>query len=79
MLMVYKLREINDESESKSVFGYKTWWLSQDINTYKAIQKVFGDQYNVNCYMRSDFLYNYIALAPKRMKIDNMFREVFLA
>lgn len=77
MLMVYKLRELNDESESKSVFGYKTWWLSQDINTYKAIQKVFGEKYNVNCYMRSDFLYNYIALAPKKNEIDNMFREVF--
>ena len=77
MLMVYKLREINDESESRSVFGYKTWWLSQDINTYRAIQKVFGEKYNVNCYMRSDFLYNYIALAPKKNEIDSMFREVF--
>lgn len=77
MLMIYKLREINDESESKTVFGYKTWWLSQDINTYKAIQKVSANKYNVNCYMRADFLYNYIALAPKKNEIDNMFREVF--
>lgn len=77
MLMIYKMREVNDESESKTVFGYKTWWLSQDINTYKAIQTVFGNRYNVNCYMRADFLYNYIALAPKKNEIDNMFREVF--
>lgn len=77
MLMIYKLREINNESESKTVFGYKTWWLSQDINTYKAIQKVSKNKYNVNCYMRSDFLYNYISLAPKKNEIDNMFREVF--
>ena len=55
MLMIYKMREINKENESKSVFGYKTWWLSQDIITYKAIQTVFGDRFNVNCYMRSDF------------------------
>jgi hypothetical protein len=77
MLLVYKHREINDESESKTVFGYKTWWLSHDINTYKAIQTVFNDKYNVNCYMRADFLYNYIALAPKKNEIDNMFKEVF--
>lgn len=77
MLMIYKMREVNDESESKTVFGYKTWWLSQDINTYKAIQTVFENRYSVNCYMRADFLYNYIALAPKKNEIDNMFKEVF--
>jgi len=77
MLMIYKLRELNDESESKTVFGYKTWWLSQDINTFRAIQSVFDNKYNVNCYMRSDFLYNYISLAPKRNEIDSMFRELF--
>lgn len=77
MLMVYKQREINKEEDRKSVFGYKTWWLSKDIYTYKAIQDVFGDRYSVNCYMRSDFLFNYIAMAPKKKEIDNMFKEVF--
>ena len=77
MLMIYKQREINNEEDGKSVFGYKTWWLSKDIFTYQAIRKVFGNRFNVNCYMRSDFLYNYISLAPKRKEIDNMFKEVF--
>ena len=77
MLMIYKQRELNNENESKSAFGYKTWWLSQDIQTYRAIQNVFGEKYNVNCYMRSDFLYNYIALSPKKTEIDNMFKEIF--
>lgn len=77
MLMIYKMRELNNENESKSTFGYKTWWLSQDINTYKAIHNVFGDRFNVNCYMRADFLYNYISLSPKKQEIDNMFKEVF--
>ena len=77
MLMVYKQRELNKEEDRKSVFGYKTWWLSKDIYTYKAIQDVFGTRYNVNCYMRSDFLFNYIAMAPKKKEIDNMFKEVF--
>lgn len=77
MLMVYKQRELNKEEDRKSVFGYKTWWLSKDIYTYKAIQDVFDTRYSVNCYMRSDFLFNYIAMAPKKKEIDNMFKEVF--
>ncbi len=77
MLMIYKIRELNNELENKSPFGYKTWWLSQDIQTYRAIQTVFGERYNVNCYMRSDFLYNYIALSPRKTEIDNMFKEIF--
>jgi len=77
ILMIYKMRELNNENDHKRVFGYKTWWLSQDIITFKAIQKVFGDRFNINCYMRSDFLYNYISLAPKKQEIDNMFKEVF--
>ena len=77
MLMIYKIRELNNENESKSAFGYKTWWLSQDIQTYRAIQNVFGEKYSVNCYMRSDFLYNYIALSPRKTEIDNMFKEIF--
>jgi len=77
MLMVYKQREINKEQDRKSVFGYKTWWLSKDIYTYKAVQDVFNTRFNINCYMRSDFLFNYIAMAPKKKEIDNMFKEVF--
>ncbi|WP_340075286.1 hypothetical protein [Leptobacterium sp. I13] len=77
MLMVYKQREINKEEDRKSVFGYKTWWLSKDIYTYQAIQDVFRSRFNINCYMRSDFLFNYIAMAPKKKEIDNMFKKVF--
>lgn len=77
ILMVYKLRKVNEEFKGNNVFGYKTWWLSQDINTYKAVQKVFDEKYPVNCYMRTDFLYNYISLSPKRKEVDRMFKEVF--
>ncbi len=77
MLMVYKQRELNKEEDGKTTFGYKTWWLSKDIYTYKAIKGLFGSKYNVNCYMRSDFLYNYISLAPKKKEVDNMFKEMF--
>jgi len=77
MLMVYKQREMNNEEDGRSIFGFKTWWLSKDIHTYKAVKDLFKSKYNVNCYMRSDFLYNYISMAPKRKEIDNMFKEMF--
>jgi len=77
MLMVYKQRELNNEDDGKDIFGFKTWWLSKDIFTYKAIKGLFGNKYTVNCYMRSDFLYNYISIAPKRKEVDKMFKEVF--
>lgn len=77
MLMIYKMRELNQENKNTNVFGYKTWWLSQDIITYKAVQTVFGDRFNVNCYMRSDFLYNYISLSPRKVEIDHMFKAIF--
>ena len=77
MLMVYKLRELNNEEDGRSVFGFKTWWLSKDIYTYQAIKVVFGNRFSVNCYMRTDFLYNYISLSPKKQEIDNMFKEIF--
>ncbi|MEQ8218600.1 MAG: hypothetical protein RH981_10215 [Arenibacter sp.] len=49
MLMIYKQREQNNEDDGKEVFGYKTWWLSKDIYTYKAIKGLFGNKYSVNC------------------------------
>ena len=43
----------------------------------KAVTDVFGDQYPVSCYIRPDFLYNYITLAPKKHEVDEMYKEVF--
>lgn len=77
ILSIYKLREKNNETASSGIFGYKTWWLSKDSTTFKAVSDVFGDKYPVSCYIRPDFLYNYITLAPKKHEVDEMYREVF--
>jgi hypothetical protein len=77
ILSIYKLREKNNESASLGIFGYKTWWLSKDSTTFKAVTDVFGDKYPVSCYIRPDFLYNYITLAPKKHEVDEMYKEVF--
>jgi len=77
ILSIYKLREVNNETSSTGIFGYRTWWLSKDTTTYKAVSEVFGDLYPVSCYMRPDFLYNHIALAPKKHEVDELYKEVF--
>jgi hypothetical protein len=77
ILSIYKQREINNEISSTGIFGYKTWWLSKDTSTYKAVNNIFKNKYSVSCYMRPDFLYNHIALAPKKAEIDLMYKQIF--
>ncbi|MEB2780809.1 hypothetical protein U3A58_10425 [Algoriphagus sp. C2-6-M1] len=77
ILHLYKLREINNETDNAGIFGYKTWWLSQDINTFRSVKEVFPEKYDVSCYMRSDFMYKYISLSPKKEDIDLLYRKCF--
>lgn len=77
ILHIYKLREKNNESNTSGIFGYKTWWLSQDINTFRAVKETFGDKYGVSCYLRADFMYKYISLSPHKTEIDKLFRDCF--
>jgi hypothetical protein len=77
ILHLYKLREINNETASAGIFGYKTWWLSQDINTFRSVKEVFGDKYDISCYMRSDFMYKYISLSPNKEDIDMLYKKCF--
>jgi hypothetical protein len=78
MLAIYHLRNKNGESSDSGIFGYKTWWLSKDTSTYKALLQCFGqDKYPVSCYIRPDFIYNYIALKPTSEEVNNAFNEIF--
>ena len=77
ILHLYKLREINNETDSAGIFGYKTWWLSQDINTFRSVKEVFKDKYDISCYMRADFMYKYISLSPKKEDIDLLYKKCF--
>lgn len=77
ILHIYKIREKNNEMNSSGIFGYKTWWLSQDINTFKSVQEIFGSKYSVSCYMRTDFIYKYISLSPKKEDVDVLYKKCF--
>lgn len=78
ILAIYFLRNRQGESSESGIFGYKTWWLSKDTSTYKAVIKCFGaDKYPVSCYIRPDFVYNYIALKPTTEEVNDAYHEIF--
>jgi hypothetical protein len=77
ILAVYYLRNRNGESSESGIFGYKTWWLSKDTSTYRAVLSSFGDKYPVSCYIRPDFIYNYIALKPTTDEVNEAYNELF--
>lgn len=78
MLTIYKMREVFKEHTTTGIFGYKTWWLSKDTRTYQSVIKVLGaENYPISCYMRPDFIYNYIALAPNKTEVDEVYKTLF--
>jgi hypothetical protein len=77
ILSIFKMREKNNEISSSGIYGYKTWWLSKDTSTFRAVRSALKDKYPVSCYMRPDFLYNHIVLAPKKLEVDGFYKEIF--
>lgn len=76
ILSVYQQRAKFNEKGEQGIFGYNTWWLSKDTSTRKAVRKCFGEKY-VSCYMRTDFLSNYIAFVPRRHDAEKVFDAMF--
>jgi hypothetical protein len=77
ILTIFAVRERNNEISTSGIFGYKTWWLTSDVTTQIAAAAVSANKYSVSCYMRPDFLHNYISLAPTKGQIDDAFTHFF--
>lgn len=76
ILTIYALRTAHGETKS-SLEGYKTWWLSSDTATHRTVSRLFKEKYPVSCYMRPDFLYNYISFTPAKDKIGSLYENIF--
>ncbi len=76
ILTIYALRSSRGETRS-SLDGYKTWWLSSDTSTHRAVSTLFGSKYPVSCYMRPDFLYNYVSFTPPKENIAGVYADTF--
>jgi len=77
MLTIHTVRDHYNELGTTGIFGYQTWWLSSDVTTQMAAVAVGGEKFTRTCYMRPDFLYNYISLAPLKGEIDQSFQKMF--
>ena len=77
VLTIYAIRDKNNETGSAGIFGFRTWCLSMDTVTQKTINEVFRHRYKTSCYIRPDFLYKYISLAPTKSEVDAAYRELF--
>jgi hypothetical protein len=77
MLTIHARRDMDNETGQAGIFGYKTWWLSRDVTTQKAAVDAAGSKYKRTCYMRPDFLYNYISMAPEKGEVDETFGKMF--
>ena len=76
ILTIYAIRKKYGEEKS-SLDGYKTWWLSSDTMTHKSVCKIFKKKYPVSCYMRPDFLYNYISFTPQKEAVAEVYKKTF--
>ncbi len=77
ILMIYHLRAKESDGTNASALSFKTWWLSRDTTTHVAVAKCFPKKNLAHCYLRPDFLLNYVSLSLKgkgaRSAFDNMF------
>lgn len=78
LLTIYQLRKDNNETSETGIFGYKTWWLTSDVTSQRAFQQIAESQANtVTPYIRADYIYNYITLAPSKQHVDSIYRKMF--
>ena len=78
ILTIFAIRASQNEMQEGGILGYKTWWLSKDTTTHRAVSEVFPqDKYPVSCYLRPDFLSNYIALAPSLRDVNSAYSHIF--
>lgn len=77
ILKVHQLRARGNEDGQGGILGQKTWWLSRDSLTLVTVKEVLGKKFDVSPYLRPDFLYNYIALAPSVSSIEELFGNLF--
>jgi hypothetical protein len=77
ILTIYALRKKDNEAGKNGAFGYSTWWLSKDTTTYRAVLNCYKKSPRVSCYLRPDFLLNYITLSANRRQANKVFDKMF--
>lgn len=77
ILTIYALRKKDNEAGKTGAFGFRTWWLSKDTTTHRAVMHCYKNDPRVSCYLRPDFLLNYITLSANRRHANKVFDKMF--
>lgn len=77
LLHIYAIREKNNELGKGGAFGYNTWWLTSDTSSQRAFSDMDKSHTRNNPYIRADFLYNFIDLAPSKRAVKRIYEKVF--
>jgi hypothetical protein len=76
VLRVYaKRRELGEQSKPNP-FGYRTWWLTQEVVVRKATTEVIARRH-AQYMMRPEFALNFIALAPSAEQVRASYEAIF--
>jgi hypothetical protein len=76
-LAVYGRRTARSEDTGGSIFGAKTWWLTDEWHILKYTTDLIDRHGDVGYMMRPDFLLNFIALSPNTVQVRATYANVF--
>jgi len=76
-LSVYGRRSRERETSITSVFGYRTWWLTDEARILPLTAELIAHHNDARYMMRPDFLLNFIALSPTTAQVRETYQRVF--
>lgn len=76
ILGVYGRRRSQNETHTRGIFGFRTWWLTQESHLLRYTARTV-EKRRAHHMMRPDFLLNYISLAPSMEDVRQAYLGIF--
>ena len=76
VLAVYGIRRSQGEEKVNNPFGYRTWWLTQEVRVIRATKEIVR-KYGSRYIIRPEFLLQYVAFAPSTEAVRRAYEKVF--
>jgi hypothetical protein len=68
---------VRDDKAGGNPFGYRSWWLTQEVKSGAAAAAVFPKRKHIRYIMRPEFLINYIAYNPTNAEVRSSLETIF--
>jgi hypothetical protein len=76
VLRVYAKRQELREGAATNQYGFRTWWLTQEMLVRRATGDVVGRRH-AKYMMRPEFILNFIAVAPSAEQVRESYGTIF--